>query len=67
VPPVAATRKVTELPEVTDWLAGCEAMARVLGLLTVSRAALDVTLPALLLTVTVKEAPLSLLVTAGVV
>lgn len=51
--PVAATVKVAALPAMTDWFAGWVVKVAATGAgLTVSKAALLVTLPALLLTTT---------------
>jgi hypothetical protein len=59
---------VAVCPAVTVWLAGCVVMDGATTVaLTVSVAALLVTLAAELLTVTVNSAPLSELVVAGVV
>jgi len=66
--PVAATLKEAVWPAVTVWLAGWVVIEGATGAaLTVRVAALLVTLPAVLLTSTVKSAPLSELVVAGVV
>jgi hypothetical protein len=66
--PDAVTEKVTLRPAVTVWLTGCVVIDGATGAeLTVSAAALLVTLPALLLTTTVNCAPLSDVVVAGVV
>ena len=65
---MAATLKEAVWPAVTVWLAGCAVIEGATGVaLTVSVAALLVTLPAVLLTTTVNSAPLSELVVAGVV
>ena len=59
---------VAVCPAITDLLAGCVEMdGAVLGTLTVSVAALLVTLPEVPVTVTVKDAPLSEATVAGVV
>src|SRR5260221_551025 len=66
--PVATTVNVAVCPAVTVWLAGCVVIdGATAAALTVSVAALLVTLPAELLTTTVNCAPLSELVVAGVV
>jgi hypothetical protein len=60
--------KAAVCPAVTVWFAGCVVIVGVTELaLTVSVAALLVTLPTVLLTTTVNCAPLSELVVAGVV
>ena len=63
--PVAVTENVAVRPESTDLLAGCDVIDG--GALTVRVAALLVTLPEALVTVTVNEAPLSDATVAGVV
>ncbi len=66
--PVAATVNAAVCPAVTVWLAGCVVIeGATAAALTVRVAALLVTLPAELLTITVNCAPLSELVVAGVV
>ena len=66
--PDAVTAKVAVCPDATLRLAGCVVMDGATGTdVTVSVAALLVTLPAGLLTVTLNEAPLSEFVVAGVV
>ena len=66
--PVAVTVKVAVWPAVTVWLTGCVVMDGPTGAAeTVRVAALLVTLPVLLLTVTVNWVPLSDDVVAGVV
>ena len=65
---MAATLKAAVWPAVTLWLAGCMVIEGATGAaLTVRVAALLVTLPTVLLTTTVKSAPLSEPVVAGVV
>ena len=64
--PVAATVKVAVAPAGTLWLCGCMVMVGATGL-TVSEAAWLVTLPPVLVTVTLKLAPLFASVVAGVV
>ena len=65
---MAVTENVAVCPAVTVWLAGCVVIEGATGAaLTVSVAALLVTLPAELLTTTVNCAPLSEVVSAGVV
>jgi hypothetical protein len=64
--PEATTEKVAGFPEVTVALPGWEVMTGGAGF-TVRVAALLVTEPALLLTVTVKLEPVSAMVVAGVV
>ena len=66
--PDAVTVKVAVWPALTVWLAGCAVIDGATGAdVTVSVAALLVTLPAVLLTVTLNDAPLSEFVVAGVV
>jgi hypothetical protein len=66
--PVAATENVAVWPAVTVWLAGCVVIDGATEVaLTVSIAALLVTLPTELLSTTVNCAPLSAVVVAGVV
>ena len=66
--PAATTVNVAVCPTVTVWLAGCVVIeGATAAALTVSVAALLVTLPAVLLTTTVNCEPLSAEVVAGVV
>jgi hypothetical protein len=66
--PVAVTEKDAVCPVVTVWLVGCAVIeGPAVAEVTVSVAALLVTLPAVLLTITVNCAALSELVVAGVV
>ena len=66
--PLAVTENDAVFPAMTDWLAGCAVIAgATVALVTVSRAALLVALPALLFTATVNCALLSAVVSAGVV
>jgi hypothetical protein len=66
--PVAAAANVAVCPAVTVWLAGCVVMVGATGAgFTVRVAAELVAVPAVLLTATVKVAPLSVVVVAGVV
>jgi hypothetical protein len=66
--PLAVTENDAVFPAITDWFAGCALIAgATVALVTVSRAALLVALPALLLTATVNCALLSVVVSAGVV
>jgi len=62
--PLAVTEKVAGWPAVTVWLAGWVVIVG--GKLTVSVAAVLVTLPAALLTTTLNSAPLSPPVVGGV-
>ena len=65
--PVAATENIAVWPAVTVWLAGCVVIdGGTEAALTVSMAALLVTLPAALLTTTVNCAPVSELIVTGV-
>jgi hypothetical protein len=66
--PLAATVNEAVFPAITVWLAGCVVIAGATeALVTVSRAALLVALPALLLTSALNCALLSPVVSAGVV
>ena len=66
--PVATTVNVAACPTVTLWLAGCVVIDGAAGFgLTVSVAALLVTLPAAFVITTRKDVPLSEVVVAGVV
>jgi hypothetical protein len=65
--PLAATVNNAVFPTITDWLAGCVMIVgATVAPVTVSRAALLVALPALLLTTTVNFELLSAVVSAGV-